>query len=137
MITANSTLLQYLRLDQTHVINLSFDDYYFYPNTLINTKTKHIITNLKLNPKLPLSRQIKHPITIPPDLNGSLTVLTIKVNSTLVYLEWLFPIKHEITNTFIKLRKYETRAMIAHPLHLTNVIHDIATTDKYNLIFND
>jgi hypothetical protein len=40
MITPNLTLLQYLKLDPTKVINLSFDDYYFYPNTLINIKLK-------------------------------------------------------------------------------------------------
>lgn len=134
MITANLTLLQYLHLDPTHVINISFDDYYFYPDTLINTKTKQIIRNLKLNPLLPLSRQIKHPITIPPNLNGNLTVLTIKVDSIIVYKEWLFPITDEKTNTIIIPRRYETRAMITHPLHDTDIIKDITSTHHYNII---
>ena len=137
MITANLTLLQYLHLDPTHVINISFDDYYFYPDTLINTKTKQIIRNLKLNPLLPLSRQIKHPITIPPNLNGNLTVLTIKVDSIIVYKEWLFPITDEKTNTIIIPRRYETRAMITHPLHDTHILKDIASTHHYNLIVKD
>lgn len=137
MITANLTLIEYLHLDPTHVINISFDDYYFYPDTLINTKTKQIIRNLKLNPLLPLSRQIKHPITIPPNLNGNLTVLTIKVDSIIVYKEWLFPITDEKTNTIIIPRRYETRAMITHPLHDTHILKDIASTHHYNLIVKD
>lgn len=97
MITANLTLLQYLHLDPTHVINISFDDYYFYPDTLINTKTKQIIRNLNtLIDKYPLSHQLNIPST-----DTSHHIILQKPNITtnhISYEEWV-----ELTDTKTKL----------------------------------
>jgi hypothetical protein len=122
------TLLQYLHLNPLHVINISFDDYYFYPDTLVNTKTKQIIRNLKLNPLLPLSRQIKHPIIIPPNPNKNLTTLTIKINNTILYQEHIYPRTPE---------KYETVAIISNQPDLPIIIKEILSPHHYNIIHKD
>jgi hypothetical protein len=122
------TLLQYLHLNPLHVINISFDDYYFYPDTLVNTKTKQIIRNLKLNPLLPLSRQIKHPIIIPPNPNKNLTTLTIKINNTILYQEHIYPRTPET---------YETVAIISNQPNLPIIIQEILSPHHYNIIHKD
>ena len=140
MIQPDKTLLQYLKLDPTHVINLTFDDYYFYPDTLINTKTKQIIRNLKLSPLLPLSRQIKHPITINKNLASApteqqfQTVLTIKIEDLIIYQEWITPVYNDDLKTLRIPRAYDVNAIITHPLYDNNYMLDTLSPNNYNII---